>query len=219
MSLGNFDPYVALGVERNATIEEIEKAAKAGAKKAHPDAGGTVDEFLANRRALQILSDPDKRKRYDETGDADENNVNNVMATALQIVTKTIASLADAYVMNGFDPKYDPRKMPLVEAMKSAIEEEIDKAEDVLDIGKKTVVFLKDFASRFSRPKKLARHDMDFDFLKRTFADRVKQVETQIPIVERSIAAHKLALDIIGTYEFRDDGPVPFQGMGVATWR
>ncbi len=57
--------YDDLAVEKDATPEEIKKAFRKKAKQTHPDNGGNSDEFRTIARAYDILSDEEKRKRYD----------------------------------------------------------------------------------------------------------------------------------------------------------
>jgi len=63
--------YKQLGVDTKATEKEIRKAYRKLAIKHHPDRGGDVDEFKKIQNAYDVLSDPQKRKAYDMTGDPD----------------------------------------------------------------------------------------------------------------------------------------------------
>lgn len=63
------DPYVTLNVARSATAEEIRKAYRRLAKKLHPDLNpgdkSAEAQFKAVSAAHDLLSDPDKRRRFD----------------------------------------------------------------------------------------------------------------------------------------------------------
>lgn len=61
--------YDDLGVDRTADTATIKKAYRKRAKKAHPDSGGTTEEFKSLSLAYDVLSDEEKRARYDATGD------------------------------------------------------------------------------------------------------------------------------------------------------
>jgi len=63
------DYYKILGVNRNASQEEIKKAFYKLAHKYHPDkAGGDEEKFKEINEAYQVLSDENKRRQYDQFG-------------------------------------------------------------------------------------------------------------------------------------------------------
>lgn len=67
------DFYTLLGVSRSADGPEIKSAYRKLAKKYHPDANpgkDTTSEFQEVNRAYEVLSDEDKRKKYDMFGEA-----------------------------------------------------------------------------------------------------------------------------------------------------
>lgn len=57
--------YQILGVSENASLEEIKKEYKKLAKQHHPDKGGDENLFKNISEAYSVLSDDEKRKRYD----------------------------------------------------------------------------------------------------------------------------------------------------------
>lgn len=66
------DYYKILGLDKNAGEEEIKKAFRKLARKYHPDLNpndkGAHKRFQELNEANEVLSDPDKRKKYDKYG-------------------------------------------------------------------------------------------------------------------------------------------------------
>src|SRR6185312_15307380 len=66
------DYYGALGVKKNASAEEIRKAFRKLARKYHPDVNPgdkkAEEKFKEISEANDVLSDPKKRKIYDQLG-------------------------------------------------------------------------------------------------------------------------------------------------------
>lgn len=67
------DYYKVLGLDKNASTEDIKKAYRKLARKYHPDLNPNNAEahktFQQINEANEVLSDPDKRKKYDQYGE------------------------------------------------------------------------------------------------------------------------------------------------------
>lgn len=67
------DFYEVLGLSKSASLDEIKKAYRTLARKHHPDidkSAGAAERFKEVSEAYQVLTDPEKRKAYDQFGHA-----------------------------------------------------------------------------------------------------------------------------------------------------
>jgi curved DNA-binding protein CbpA len=64
-----WDPYIVLGVARQASAEEIVRAYRRAARASHPDSGdaGSAERFQAVSDAYDVLRDPGRRAVYDRS--------------------------------------------------------------------------------------------------------------------------------------------------------
>jgi hypothetical protein len=85
--------YEILGVRRDATADQLRKAYYRVAKAAHPDTGGSVEEFAIVKTAYDCLNDPDKRRRYDATGTIEGNEPDQTAARAMNIIVGVLGQV------------------------------------------------------------------------------------------------------------------------------
>lgn len=97
--------YAILGLDENATPEEIKKAYKKRAAKHHPDKEGGNSELMQKvNKAYACLSDPGKKAKYDETGTDDPNELT-LHQQAANIFMTEIANLLTSYYKGNFIKK------------------------------------------------------------------------------------------------------------------
>lgn len=95
------DFYEILGVEKNASKEEIKKAYRKQALKFHPDKNpgdkGAEDKFKDAASAYEVLSNDEKRARYDRYGHAGLSNSGNGYGGGGMTVDDIFSSFGDIF--------------------------------------------------------------------------------------------------------------------------
>lgn len=66
------DYYELIGVDKGATLHEIRSRFRAKVLAEHPDKGGDPKNFQMLNKAYNVLTDQEKRRRYDATGRAEK---------------------------------------------------------------------------------------------------------------------------------------------------
>lgn len=92
--------YSVLGIDQNASKEEIKKAYKRLASKHHPDKGGDEAEFKRIQEAYDAITNPSAQQQHADFGDFFSDMFNRQQGNPDALMRVTI-SLTDAY--NGKD--------------------------------------------------------------------------------------------------------------------
>lgn len=203
--IDGLNPYEELGIDRGATEDEIRWAYRKAAKLAHPDAGGTAEAFDKIATSLAVLTDPARRKTFDETGRIDGGQPDNDRAAALQVVERHVADLVNAFINTGMDPAKDipdPRTLDVPAEIVRRIEGEIRMAEQGLEGGARIVAYLKDLGARFEPKADVGLPEGEEDPIARGFKRQVEQNERQLANLRKSIEVHRLAIEIARGYSF-----------------
>lgn len=177
--------YDDLGVEPDASPEEIKAAYRRRAKTAHPDTGGAnadPDRFRALTIAYDTLSDAEKRRRYDETGAFDElpkDTIRRAESIIAQVFVATVEKYANAdglVFVNMRDEVTAAIKAaaPKLKAQITAAEKKVPRLERVL--------------------KKVSGRVFE-----RVLADSINQHRRAIEASEDELAAGVLALEMLAS--------------------
>lgn len=183
------NPYKILDLPITSSYEEIRKKYKSLAQQHHPDRGGDEEIFKQVKLAYEILSDPDRRKDYDETGN---------ISTARSKKDEAIDRLAHLFfeVMYSYDMNssnilgviYNKINEDLIHLLsnKSRIEEEIKNC--------------KILNSKISKKVDVERNIFD-QFLQ----SRIDSLMKEIDDIQFKVEVSDIMLDILKDYEYNLD--------------
>lgn len=180
--------YDVLGVCKDATPEQIKSAFRRRAKAAHPDAGGSVEAFGDVKRAELVLLDPERRARYDSTGDAEEIEPDRETARVFELIARLLAAVID-------DDDHEPSRHDLVGVIKGALQRNVAglrEKQHKLQRGARRVEKL---AGRF----KTRGRDNTLERMVAAHAETLRREEINIL---QAISDHQKAIEIVGTHTF-----------------
>ena len=115
--------YEILELSKDAEAGEIKRAYRLLAKIHHPDKGGDEKKFQQIQEAYDVLSDPEKRRTYDETGE---------IAEASDRSGEAIKMLQDACIEVLNAPYFEADTYNLVGGIEGIIKEGLKRCNDSL---------------------------------------------------------------------------------------
>ena len=180
--------YDILGVAPDATAAAIKAAYEArSAAETHPDRGGQKEAFRAVQAAYDVLGVEARRRKYDATGEVEEDKPDTTRSAALGVIELAIAAVMNPYLNSGCAPDKDPRWRDIVAEIKASIRKEMHQAKCGIENGEHLVVFLRDMAERFN----VAEGD---NFLRASFLRQAEQNEKMVEGLRLNIKAGETAL-------------------------
>lgn len=185
------DLYAALNLPRDADPATIHAAYRIRAKCAHPDVGGSKEQFALVKLAHDVLMDEDRRAHYDATGEIEDNPADNHRAHVLQTINAALDASLQFCVKNNLDPITED----LVAHMRGALKEYRDQAEKQRGSLFKTLETDKGLLGRFTTEGENALEAM--------LRFRIEEHEKQIASRGEAIRLFDDALELIVAYSFR----------------
>lgn len=186
------DPYEGFGLPRDANSQAIKRAYRDQAKRAHPDAGGDRARFERLKRASLVLLSPERRRRYDETGEIDEGAViNRDEEDALQ----QIGSLLNILLGQGEQVFGED----LIEVMKRNFTQGIAKIAEQQKIVPARIARAEKLRGRFTRTKP------GDNVLARMIDGQIEMMRQGLALGERQRKSMLRAIEIIDDYRFERD--------------
>lgn len=195
--VSGFDPYKMLGLKRDATRTQVRRAYLIMAKRHHPDKGGDPERFNAAKRAYDILSDPARRKKFDETGDAEEPRHDNPLGPVMGVIAGVLDEVLDAL---GDTP---PSSIDLIQAIMVRIVSHLKQDEVALVGIRKSLARLKAALGRFDAGPS------GQNIMEGILAAKIRNVESFVGHAEETAKIANKAIEILKDYKFRFDAPLP----------
>lgn len=184
------NPYKILGLEKGASGSEIKKAYRALSKVHHPDAGGNEKEFQKLNLAYRVLSDPEKRRMYDENGtimDEAEDHIQNMVNTK-------IAQIAEDWL----DNMIKGPKTPLEEFVIDKLDQGISKIKSInIDI-KKAINDAENVLNRLS-------HEQEHTIIHNVIKERISSYKKGIEQNKKEIEVVEQVKEEILKYEYEEE--------------
>ena len=181
--------YETIGVHETATAEEIKKAYRERSKELHPDANDGDDKGFAKlAKAYKVLSDPEKRKKYDEKSIDTENNeaeqVNSIMA-GLTLAFLEHAPSVKTESLTDFVKKQVKEQLGNAKSAVTKLEKEIDRAENAKN--------------------RIVRKELGHNLILSVFENKISEARTNIVRHNEAVLLFDKVLEEIESYSYLVD--------------
>lgn len=193
------DLYEDLGLDKSATTEEIVSAGRQAMKRAHPDAGGDVEDFHRVSRAVAVLRDPTARQRYDETGETSRGPDASPEALAMQMLGSLLGTILQ-------DESVDPVTQDIVQLMHRMIDNAIVQLQQQIVAWDKRIARTEQFKKRLKRKAKKKGVP---DTLAGMLDANIREAKLGKSKAENLIESQKLAKEMAQAYVYEADAPPP----------
>lgn len=190
--------YERLGVAKDASADEIRAAYRKLAQKHHPDKeGGDQEIFKAVQRAYEVLGDPERREKYDATGDDRE------VESLRQAALGQIAMLLSAVVEN-----HDVDHRNLVHEMRLAVNgRELNDRKSIKELERQV-------AKREKVLKRLKHKGEGNNLLAEMTQREIHNRKLQIAGGHKALELHAEVLKILEDYDYRAEIELPVADPG-----
>lgn len=193
-------PYEVLRVSKTSRLSTIKKAFRRRAMETHPDRNGDPAEFQAVQLAWKILSDPAKRKRFDETGEVSPDKPDNGHGEVCLELTGALGGVIQALLKQSVKPS----TQNVVELMRQAMTQRSENiAQNVKEL-KKARAYLAECVGRFKVK------DGEENLLESITRSQEAIVAKELAKAERQKEVNAAAMKLLKNFTFEHDAPDAF---------
>ncbi len=185
--------YETLGVDSDASPEQIQEAYRFKARKLHPDAGGSKEEFQTILEAYEVLSDEQKRARYDR-GESVESNE--------RVILDIVRSMAVAAFAQD---KQNPMRYMRDHVDNVRSENQDHKRTKLADLQK-----LQTKLDRFVEANVESKNTQARDMIAELLAQEIENGKSFVSNIEKQIQIGTETLAFLDGLDFPDEKPVAY---------
>lgn len=181
------NPYEILDIDKYATVEEIKTKYRQLASENHPDKGGDNEKFALINLAYDVLTDPIKRKGYDDEG---------ILFT--DSTTYKEAKEVLERLFNESINRLDPEKDNLVVMMQLQARTKKTHLEAQMEACLKAIDKLKRV------DKKIKQKQKSENFILNFVENGMKNCEHDLKIIRQGLKIYDYVLIVLNNYHYSD---------------
>lgn len=190
------DLYKEIGVGRKASKDAIRKAYRRKSKVKHPDAGGKSEDFALLRLAHDVLTDDERRERYDATGEFGGKPLDNGFADAVNVIAGALEEVIQKIEQKGADPvSYN-----IVSDMRTLVGARLDDVQRARSAGKEKIRKVERLLGRF-------RTKGD-NFFEGILKQKIGVIQQSVAQLDRQEIPMKRALEMLKESSFQYDANI-----------
>jgi DnaJ-class molecular chaperone len=198
------DPYLVLGVRRNASKSNIRAAYRRRAKASHPDIGGDAEAFGRLKLAHDVLMDDERRDRFDRTGEVDQGAADNAMAAIVSVLSRAFDGVVSQLFQHGRSPS-DEDVVKHMHSFLVQLEGELAKKVSAENTARE---LLAKCAGRFT-----VKHGQNV--LNDMIAAKVRTTDHNLAVLQAEIEQTRKAATYLEQYGYNFDRPPPPPASGM----
>lgn len=188
------DLYSTLGIQPDATQDQIKRAFRKKAKSMHPDHGGTTEEFCQLKLAMTVLSDRKRRRHYDRTGEVEDNQ--NQLDTTTSEALQVIAGLFLNLLLNNSD---EYKRINYI----NIIKDQLRSTNRELNSKRKNQVRTNRICIAVG--KRLSKIGGGPDVLKQLLSNRRKDCIDTLLAIDKGLKINEKAQELIQEYSYKSE--------------
>lgn len=202
------DLYALLGVSKKARPAAVKKAYRKASLVHHPDRGGDRGQFERVHLAYEVLTDPDRRKKYDATGEVGPDpRIDNSLA----VVAEALAPVFQQVLIHLVKQNLKAGEHDLAKMAREGCQQTRANYHGELQAQKRSAELLREAVGRFEQ-------DGETNLLRSVAEMHLKQAEAAVVKLTEIVGHFDRAIEYLKKSKYRHKAkPVPFSNMYVST--